>query len=89
MVQSNALNRSGTTIVLAITSREPRVGYPLSIELRKGEGGLPRDSWIKPNQIRLVSDRRLTGRLGELGADRMRQVDDALLDVLGIDADLA
>ena len=35
--------RSGTVIAVALTSQEPRAGYPLTLELSAGK--LPKRSW--------------------------------------------
>jgi mRNA interferase MazF len=43
-------DRSGTVIAMAITSREPKVGFPLALELTTPR--LPKRSWVKISQIR-------------------------------------
>ena len=45
--------RSGTVIAVAMTSQEPRAGFPLTLESRAA--GLPKRSWIKISQIRTLS----------------------------------
>ena len=37
--------RSGTVIAVALTSQEPRAGYPLTLELTAAK--LPKRSWVK------------------------------------------
>ena len=44
--------RSGTIIAVALTSQEPRAGFPLTLESRAP--GLPKRSWIKISQIRTL-----------------------------------
>lgn len=84
--QANPLNEhANTTIVLAITSRSQRAGYPLTVALARGEGRLPKASWVKVTQLRTLSLKRLRGRLGELSRERLREIDKALLEVLDID----
>jgi mRNA interferase MazF len=53
---------SGTAIVMAITSRPPRAGFPLTLKL--DTPGLPKQSWIKIGQVRTISTERLGARLG-------------------------
>jgi mRNA interferase MazF len=43
--------RSGTVIAVAMTSQEPRAGFPLTVE--SSATGLNKRSWIKVSQIRL------------------------------------
>ncbi|MEI8037265.1 MAG: type II toxin-antitoxin system PemK/MazF family toxin [Verrucomicrobiota bacterium] len=54
-------DRSGTVIAIALTSQEPRAGFPLTMELTKT--GLPKRTWVKISQIRTLSTQRLAGRL--------------------------
>ena len=83
VVQADPVNRhASTTIVLAITSRAQAAGFPLTVHLPADEAGLARPSWVKVSQLRTVALRRLRGRIGELPDERMRQVDEALLEVL-------
>ena len=43
-------DRSGTVIAVAMTSQEPRAGFPLSLESKAA--GLKKRSWVKISQIR-------------------------------------
>ena len=86
VLQDDFLNaRSTTTIGLAITSRPQQQGYPLVLGLESGEGGLPKPSWIKVTQIRTLALERFRGRVGALSSNHLKQVEAALLEVLGID----
>jgi mRNA interferase MazF len=58
--------RSGTVIAMAITSQPQKAGFPLTVELTKGE--LPKRSWVKVSQVRTLSRERL-GR-GSVGSHR-------------------
>jgi mRNA interferase MazF len=40
--------RSGTVIALALSSQEPRAGFPLTMEIRAA--GLPKRSWVRIGQ---------------------------------------
>lgn len=86
VVQADPVNRhASTTVVLSVTSRPQATGYPLTVALDPGEGGVSRPSWIKVSQVRTVSLRRLRGRLGALGTARMTEVDRALARVLRLE----
>ena len=72
--------KSGTVIVMAITSTAPRAGYPLTLELP--HGSLPKESWIKISQIRTISVARLGKRAGRIPDDRMGHVVEGLLELI-------
>src|ERR1700751_85830 len=64
--------RSGTMIACALTSQEPRAGFPLSLELALPK--LPKRSWVKISQIRTLSVKRLGKRLGRISGEELGQV---------------
>ena len=85
VIQNDPANRrSPITIVAAITSRFETLLYPTEVLVRPPEGGLTADSVVLLNQIRSVDTGRLVRRLGILGAERMREIDRALLLSLGL-----
>ena len=47
--------RSGTVIAVALTSQEPRAGFPLTLELVSAK--LPKRSWVKVSQNSHALDR--------------------------------
>jgi mRNA interferase MazF len=72
--------RSGTVIVVAITSQPQKAGFPLSLELKTGD--LPRRSWAKMNQIRTLSTERIGKAVGKLSADELTQVIEGLNEII-------
>src|SRR6059036_1977544 len=68
--------RSGTVIALALTSQEPRAGFPLTLESRAQ--GLPKRSWIKISQIRTLSVDRIGARLARSAEEELARVLDGL-----------
>jgi mRNA interferase MazF len=72
---------SGTVIAVALTSREPRAGFPLTLEL--AVRGLPKKSWVKISQIRTLSLQRIGRRLGRVTPDVMDQVLEGLGEIIG------
>jgi mRNA interferase MazF len=72
---------SGTVIACALTSQEPRAGFPLTLEL--GTAKLPKRSWVKISQIRTLSVKRLGKRLGRVSAEELEQVIDGLNEIIG------
>ena len=73
--------RSGTVIALALTSQEPRAGYPLTVELTSPK--LPKRSWVKTGQIRTLSTERVGRRLGRVSEEELAQVIDGLFELIG------
>lgn len=73
--------KSGTVIAMAITSKEPRAGYPLTYEITSTK--LPKKSWVKISQIRTLSSERIGAKLGRLGNQELNVIIDGLNEVLG------
>jgi mRNA interferase MazF len=73
--------RSGTVIAVAMTSQEPRAGFPLTLESRAA--GLTKRSWIKISQIRTLSVDRIGKRLARAPEEEIARVVDGLNEILG------
>jgi mRNA interferase MazF len=73
--------RSGTLIALALTSREPAAGFPLTLEVRSTR--LPKRSWVKMGQLRTLSTERLGKRLGRLSPEELARVFEGLGEIIG------
>ncbi len=57
---------------------------PIYVLLKKGAGGISKDSYVLCDQIRTVDQRRFRRILGALDMDTMRAVDRALAISLGL-----
>ena len=73
--------RSGTVIAVALTSQEPRAGYPLTLESRSA--GLPKRSWVKISQIRTLAVERIGRRMGRASPDEIERVIEGLNEIIG------
>jgi mRNA interferase MazF len=73
--------RSGTVIAIALTSQEPRAGFPLTLEL--GSRGLPKQSWVKISQIRTLATERIGKRLGRATPEEIAMVVEGLNEIVG------
>lgn len=73
--------RSGTVIALAVTSQEPRAGFPLTFELPLS-AGLPKQSWVKISQIRTLSVERLGNKAGQLPLEIISELVDGLNEII-------
>ena len=73
--------RSGTVIAVAMTSQEPRAGFPLTLESRAH--GLTKRSWIKISQIRTLSVDRIGRRIAHASEEELSHVLHGLNEILG------
>lgn len=73
--------RSGTVIAVAVTSQEPKAGFPLTLELSSKK--LPKKSWVKISQIRTLSVERLGTKLGHASPEELLQILEGLNEILG------
>ena len=73
--------RSGTVIAVALTSQEPRAGFPLTLPL--GTPRLPKRSWVKISQIRTLSVERIGRRLARASDAELGSVVDGLVEIIG------
>lgn len=72
---------SHTVIAVALTSKEPRAGYPLTLETRAR--GLPKRSWIKISQIRTLSVARIGRRIGRASNEELERAVEGLNEIIG------
>jgi mRNA interferase MazF len=70
---------SGTVIVMAITSKPQKAGFPLVLKLE--EAGLPKESWLKISQIRTFSVERIGAKIGRVGDETLARALDGLNEI--------
>ena len=73
--------RSGTVIAVALTSQEPRAGFPLTLESHAP--GLPKRSWVRISQIRTLSVERIGRRLARASEEEVDRVVEGLNEIVG------
>ena len=84
VVQNDVGNKfSPTVIAAAITSQLDKAKLPTHITLPAEKYGLPKNSVVLLEQLRTLDKRRLKEKIGELSADIMTKVNEALLISLG------
>lgn len=82
VISHDALNtKSGTVIAMAVTSQQPRAGFPLTMELASVR--LPKRSWVKISQVRTLSVTRIGKLLGRVSQEEMDQLIEALNELVG------
>jgi mRNA interferase MazF len=72
--------RSGTVIAVALTGREPKAGFPLTLE--SGAAGLPKRSWIKISQIRTLAVERIGRRVARASEEELDKVIDGINEII-------
>jgi mRNA interferase MazF len=73
--------RSGTVIVVALSSQEPRAGFPLTLE--STASGLPKRSWVRISQIRTLSVERIGRRLARASEEEVDRIVEGLNEIIG------
>ena len=76
VIQNNVFNESriNTVVVCALTSNLQRANAPGNVLLKKGEGGLPKDSVVNVSQIITVNKLDLIEKIGSLPVSKIKQV---------------
>jgi mRNA interferase MazF len=74
-------DRSGIVIAVAITSQEPRAGFPLALEITTTK--LPKRSWARIGQIRTLSVERLGKKLGQIAPEELERIVEGLNEIIG------
>ncbi len=73
--------RSGTAIVMAITSQPQRAGFPLTLELTNIR--LPKRSWVKIGQVRTLAVKRIGKKIAQLDPEDMGRILEGLNEICG------
>ncbi|RJP63321.1 MAG: type II toxin-antitoxin system PemK/MazF family toxin [Melioribacteraceae bacterium] len=82
ILSHNVFNEnSGTAIAVALTSKEQKAGFPLTLEITSKK--LPKKSWIKISQIRTLSVSRLGKKITHIKEEELIQVIDGLNEIIG------
>jgi mRNA interferase MazF len=77
VIQNDVGNEFAGTIIVAATTTTLKA-YPVTVLLRRGEGGLREPSMVNLAQILTVDKARLHRRLGRLPDERLEAVDAAI-----------
>jgi mRNA interferase MazF len=86
VVQNDVGNRfSSTTIVVPLTAATHiKSPSPIYVMVKKGDGGVTKDSYALCDQIRTVDQQRFRALYGTLSPETMAGIDSALLISLGL-----
>jgi mRNA interferase MazF len=72
--------RSGTVIALPLTSRSQRAGLPLTLRIESLK--LPKPSWAKVSQARVLSTDRIGKPLGRVSPEELNLVIEGLFELV-------
>ena len=72
--------RSETVIAMAITSKPQRAGFPFTLELPAERLGKP--AWVKISQVRTLSVKRLSRRIGRLSPEELDRLTEGLGEIV-------
>ena len=73
--------RMQIAIAIALTSKQPRFGFPLALEIDSGD--LPKRSWALMGQVRTLSVERIGKKLGLVSVEQLDQVVEGLNEIIG------
>ncbi|MCS6848136.1 MAG: type II toxin-antitoxin system PemK/MazF family toxin [Anaerolineae bacterium] len=75
--------RTGDYVICQITSRFKRDGYSVPLDANSFTiGGLPRDSYVRPNRLFTAAPAIILGRTGTLRADVVQEVVRAVVEIV-------
>lgn len=85
VLQEDDLNRDlERSIVIPLTSKTKRLSIPTTLFFPAGEAGLTRNSVALCHQVQVRGKARFLSFVGTLTPVRLSEVQDALLDALGL-----
>jgi len=82
VLSHNVFNeRSGTVIAVALTSQQPKAGFPLTLELN--DKNLPKKSWVKISQVRTLSVKRIGKKIAKASDEELSLIIEGLNEIVG------
>jgi mRNA interferase MazF len=78
VVSSDLLNESRAGVVIVVPLTTTHRGLPSHVEIDRGESGLDDVSYAKCEDVKSISEQRLTGRLGTASDEALFQIARAL-----------
>lgn len=78
VLSNNRFNESPSGLVIIIPITSTKTDYPLHVAIKMPEGGLNEDSYLMCEQIRSVSVKRLSEKLGNVSFNTLQNVENIL-----------
>jgi len=82
VVSNNVVNTNYPTVVICPITDSTGKKSPIHIIVSRQEGGLTKESVVLCSQIRSVDAQRLLEKIGNLSADKMREIENGIKHVL-------
>jgi len=73
--------KMGIVIAIALTSRQPKFGFPLSLEIDSAD--LHKKSWALMGQVRTLSTERIGKKIGRISIEEIEQIIEGLNEIIG------
>ena len=73
--------RMGVVIAIALTSKQPRFGFPLALEIDSAD--LPKKSWALMGQVRTLSAARIGKKIGLVSIEEIDRIIEGLNEIIG------
>jgi mRNA interferase MazF len=73
-----------TIVIIPLTTQLRRAGFTNTVLIPAREAGQDRDSVALCHQIRAIDRRKLIHKIGELGPERLSEIELAVVFVLGL-----
>ena len=86
IVSADIFNAGPAELIIVVPLTTTDRGIPTHIQIGPPEGGLTHRSYAKAEDIRSISTLRLQNRLGRIDDQTLRQVEDALVILLDLNA---
>lgn len=84
VVSADILNNGAGELVVVVPVTSAAYGLRSHIEIEPGASGLAHTSYARCDQLRVLSTERLASRLGIIGPDSLRSIEQALRFVLDL-----
>lgn len=82
--QTDDLSPLSTIVIIPLTTQSRRAGFTNTVLIPAREAGQDRDSVALCHQIRALDRRKLIRKIGELGPERLSEIEIAVVFVLGL-----
>lgn len=84
ILQTDELSPLSTVVVVPLTTQTKGAGSPNKVFIPAREAGQDHDSVVLCHQVRALDRRKLLNKIGDLPAERMSEIELAIIFVLGI-----
>ena len=85
IIQNDGGNEVSPNTITASLTTAPKRPFPFLVHITARESGLDKDSYVDLASLMTTSKTRLKGKCGQLSAQKMNEVNEAIKVSLGID----